>query len=93
MVDRRQMRAFKALGNESRYQILRTLAGDGSQHCCQELIGQLGLTPPAVSSHLRILENADLIAVERRAGQLFLSLAPNDLAYQMAALVRRGPAA
>ena len=91
-VDRRRLNAFRALSSEARYEIIRTLAGDRSAHACRELIDQLGITPPAVSSHLRVLEHADLIRVERRRGQVYVSLATSDLAYQMAAIVRQAAA-
>ncbi len=83
-----QLRAFKALANDARYRILQTLAGDGADHTCQELISLLGISPPAVSNHVRILEQAALITTERRGTQVYVSLAPTELAYQMAAIVR-----
>lgn len=87
-VSKPQLAAFKALANAARYEILETLARDGREHSCQELIGRLGVTPPAVSNHLRTLERAGLVTVERRGAQLYVSLAPTDVAYQMAAVVR-----
>ena len=86
----RHLSAFRALSSEARYEIVRTLASDGSPHSCRELIDQLGITAPAVSNHVRILQEADLIQTERRGSQLYLSLAPSGLAYQMAALVQQG---
>ncbi len=86
----RQLQVFKALANEARYSILQTVARDGQEHTCQEFIQTLGITPPAVSNHLRILEQAGLITTERRGGHLHVWLAPGDLAYQMAALVGPG---
>ncbi len=86
-----QLRAFKALANDARFRILQTIAADGREHTCQELIATLGMTPPAASNHLRILQDADLITTQRRGTQIYVSLAPSDLAYQMAAVVRREP--
>ena len=83
--------AFKALANEARFEMLQTLAEDGAAHSCQEFIAMLGITPPAVSNHVRVLEEAALIRTERRGAELYVSLAPTDLAYQMAALVRTEP--
>ncbi len=84
-----QLLAFKALANDARFRILQTIAADGREHTCQELITTLGITPPAASNHLRVLQQADLITTQRRGTQIYVSLAPSDLAYQMAAVVRR----
>ena len=92
MADARQIRAFKALANEARYEILRSLAADGVEHPCGEFIALLGISPPAVSNHLRILLDAELVQAVHRAGHLYVSLAPTDLAYQMAAIVARATA-
>lgn len=84
----RQQRAIKALANDARYRIVARLASDGSAHGCQELIRLLGVTPPAVSNHLRVLESAGLVQTARLGTQVYASLAHTDLAYQMAAIVR-----
>ena len=86
----RQQLAFKALANDARYRIVAQLATDGAAHGCQELIRLLGVTPPAVSNHVRVLEGAGLVETQRRGPQVYVSLARTDLAYQMAAIVR-GP--
>ena len=83
-----QLLAFRALANPARYEIVETLAQDGREHPCQEFITQLGVTPPAVSNHLRMLEKARLVSLHRRGTQLYVSLAPTDVAYQMAAVIR-----
>jgi len=85
---RRQVQAFRALSNPARYEILRSVVCSGEWEPCREIIARLGVTPPAVSGHLRVLEAADLVQLERRGAQLFVALAPTDLAYQMAAVIR-----
>jgi ArsR family transcriptional regulator len=80
--------AIKAIANDARYRIVATLAQDGAAHGCQELIALLGVTPPAVSNHLRVLESAGLVQTQRRGSQVYVSLARSDVAYQMAAFVR-----
>jgi ArsR family transcriptional regulator len=85
------LRAFKALANDARFRILQTIVADGREHTCQELIATLGMTPPAASNHLRILQEADLITTQRRGTQIYVSLAASNLAYQMAAVVRSEP--
>lgn len=84
----RQQVAIKALANDARYRIVAKLATDAAPHGCQELIRLLGVSPPAVSNHLRVLETAGIVKTERRGAQVYASLAHSGLAYQMAAIVR-----
>ncbi|HJN91656.1 MAG TPA: metalloregulator ArsR/SmtB family transcription factor [Dehalococcoidia bacterium] len=83
-----QLLAFRALANPARYEIVETLTQDGLEHPCQEFIARLGVTPPAVSNHLRMLEEARLISLRRSGTQLYVSLATTDVAYQTAAMIR-----
>ena len=83
-----QLLAFRALANPARYEIVEALARDVREHPCQGFIATLGVTPPAVSNHLRMLEEARLVSLHRRGTQLYVSLAPTDVAYQMAAVIR-----
>ena len=57
--------ALKALAHPSRLQIMDLLMG--GVHCNCELAAQLGLAPNLLSYHLRLLEEAGLIASERDA--------------------------
>ena len=91
MPDHSQLLAFKALANPARYRIVETLARDRREHPCREFIDDLGVTPPAVSNHLRLLERARIVEVQRRGTQIYVSLAATDVAYQMAAFIRSSP--
>jgi ArsR family transcriptional regulator len=57
-------RIFKVLSVESRIRIVELL----KRHClCVNALAQsLEITPAAVSQHLRILRNADLVIAEKR---------------------------
>jgi DNA-binding transcriptional ArsR family regulator len=55
---------FEALGDPTRRQILRLL-GDGDRSVA-ELAGELPVSRPAVSRHLRLLKQAGLVAEEPR---------------------------
>jgi DNA-binding transcriptional ArsR family regulator len=62
-------RVFDALASTARRQVLRELAQ--SERTTSELAARLGISMPAVSRHLSVLENAGL-AVSRRHGQRVL---------------------
>jgi ArsR family transcriptional regulator len=62
-------RIFDALASGARRQLLRELAQ--SEKTTSELAARLGISMPAVSRHLSVLENAGL-AVSRREGQRVL---------------------
>lgn len=62
-------RVFDALASTARRQVLRELAQ--SERTTSELAARLGISMPAVSRHLSVLENAGL-AASRRHGQRVL---------------------
>jgi DNA-binding transcriptional ArsR family regulator len=62
-------RIFDALASAARRQVLRELAQ--SEKTTSELAVRLGISMPAVSRHLSVLENAGL-AASRRHGQRVL---------------------
>lgn len=61
---RRAADPFDALGDEHRRAILRVL-GDGDRSV-NEIAGELPISRPAVSRHLRILREAGLVGEEAR---------------------------
>src|ERR671937_3221285 len=62
-------RIFDALASGARRQVLRELAQ--AERTTSELAARLGISMPAVSRHLSVLENAGL-ATSRRDGQRVL---------------------
>ena len=61
----KQAEKFKVLGVESRIRIIELLKQGGS--CCvNELSEALGISPSAVSQHLKILKYAGLVQNERK---------------------------
>ena len=62
-------RIFDALASGARRQVLRELAQ--AERTTSELAARLGISMPAVSRHLSVLENAGL-ATSRREGQRVL---------------------
>jgi len=57
-------RVFKVLSVETRVKIVQLLRG--RTLCVNALAHHLGVTPAAVSQHLRVLRDADIIAPEKR---------------------------
>lgn len=64
--------AFDALGNAVRRDLLRRLATAPAS--VQDLAADLPISRPAVSKHLRILEEARLVAFERQGTSHVFSL-------------------
>lgn len=62
---RKQAEKFKVLGVESRIRIIEVLKQKGAL-CVNEISDVLGITPSAVSQHLKVLKYAGLVRNERR---------------------------
>ena len=54
----------KALSDATRLKILLLLTGNSL--CVNAIVGVLGISQPAVSQHLRILRETDLVRADRR---------------------------
>lgn len=68
-------RRFKALADPTRVAIVNRLAGAG-EVCVCAFVGELELSQPTVSHHLRILREAGLVAVTRRGTWAYYRLVP-----------------
>ncbi len=64
-MERKQAELFKVLGVESRIRIIELLKQKGPLGA-NEMSETLGITPSAVSQHLKILKHAGLVQDERR---------------------------
>jgi DNA-binding transcriptional ArsR family regulator len=62
---KRQAEQFKVLGVESRIRIIELLKNRGAL-CVNEISDVLGITPSAVSQHLKVLKYAGLVRNERK---------------------------
>ena len=69
--------AFDALGDPTRRRILQCLR-DGARPV-GDLAGQLPIGRPAVSKHLKVLENAGLVEHSARGTRNLYALAPDGL--------------
>lgn len=59
-------RVFKALAHESRRHILIVLNARGGSMTAGEIAGRFSCTWPTTTRHLRVLENAGLVRVDKR---------------------------
>lgn len=73
----RLVSVLRAVGDEVRLTILKLVAE--KRRSTQELAQTLGITPPSVSRHLRILKEAGLLSSEGEGYYVFYSLVPEEL--------------
>lgn len=72
------VKVFKALSNKARLEILSLLAE--RPFCVNALANRLNISQPAVSQHLRILENAGLVKGNKVGCWVHYSLVPESFA-------------
>ena len=65
-------RMGKGLGNENRYRILETLMKGARM--VGEIAENVGIAQPAVSQHLKVLKEADLVTDERKGHEVYYSI-------------------
>ncbi len=74
----RVVRIFKALSSDVRLEILSLLV-EGPL-CVNALVSRLNVSQPAVSQHLKILENAGLVKGSKIGYRVHYSLVPGNFA-------------
>ena len=87
-------RFFKALGDETRLQLVALLTQQepGQALCVGRLARELGVTDSAVSQHLRVLKDLGLVHAQRRGYRLHYFLDSERLAsYQDLVREHLGP--
>lgn len=62
---------FSALADPTRRRILERLSAQG-ESCVGDLANPFGISPPAISKHLRVLENARLVKRRRRGREILI---------------------
>ena len=72
------MDAFSALAEPTRRNILEMLADRGSL-AATDIYRHFPATPPAVSQHLKVLREAGLVRVEKRAQQRIYHINPEPM--------------
>ena len=67
--------AFKALGDKKRLLIIKILASNMDEtHCVTDVAGQLGISQPAVSQHIKILKNIGLLEENRKGYRVYYTI-------------------
>lgn len=72
------MDTFSALADRTRRKILELLARDGPISAT-EIAKQFALTPPAISQHLKVLREAHLVHMDKRAQQRIYRINPDAI--------------
>ena len=78
--------AFKAMGDATRFKILKLLSENG-RLCVTALANRLQVAQPTVSQHLKVLKVARLVQAERIGNHIHYQIEPTtlaDLAQQIA---------
>ena len=72
------MDMFSALADPTRRKIIEILATNG-QLSATQICEKFPVSPPAISQHLKILREAELVHMEKRAQQRIYQLNPQSL--------------
>ncbi|HZB89674.1 MAG TPA: metalloregulator ArsR/SmtB family transcription factor [Terracidiphilus sp.] len=91
MARARRTALLKALADPKRFELLERIARSSCPLGCTEALSALAIAPATLSHHIKELENAGLIRVERAGKFHFLHLQPEvleALADLLAALAR-----
>lgn len=72
------MLAFSALADATRLRIMEMLASHGRLPATH-ISRQFTISPPAISQHLKVLREANLVRVETRAQQRIYTLNPSGI--------------
>ena len=72
------MDLFSALAEPTRRNIIELLAARG-QLSASQISNQFSVSPPAISQHLKVLRNANLVHVEKRAQQRMYEINPGAI--------------
>jgi ArsR family transcriptional regulator len=70
---------FKALGDGTRLEVFRLIAGQDAPVCVCDIVDRFGVSQPTISHHLKTLREAGLITVSRRGNWSFYAADPRGL--------------
>lgn len=69
------MNTFSALADSTRRNIVEMLASNG-QLSASDISDRFKISPPAISQHLKVLREANLVQMEKRAQQRIYTINP-----------------
>jgi DNA-binding transcriptional ArsR family regulator len=72
------MDMFTAIAEPTRRNILEMLANSGEMSA-SDIVRRFSVSPPAISQHLKVLRDAELVEVEKRAQQRIYTINPAKL--------------
>lgn len=72
------MDVYSALAEPTRRQILEMLAREGELPA-SDIYDQFKVSPPAISQHLKVLREANLVTIEKRKQQRIYQLNPGPM--------------
>jgi DNA-binding transcriptional ArsR family regulator len=72
------MDKFSAIADPTRRKIIEMLASQGPLSASQ-ISDQFNISPPAISQHLKVLREADVVRMEKRAQQRIYSINPQRM--------------
>ena len=72
MDERRTAAVFKALCDENRIRILKLLTG--GERCACELLGELSVTQPTLSHHMKILCDSGIVSGRKEGKWMYYSI-------------------
>lgn len=75
--DRRRLVAvFRALGDPTRFEILRLVAAQPGPICACDIVDRFDMGQPTISHHLKVLREAGLLQAEKRGIWAYYALDP-----------------
>lgn len=81
---------FSALGDKTRYTIVQAMIND-ENWCVSEYAEKLELTPAAISQHMKILEQAEIVRPSRKGRRVCYELERDEPdTKQLIAVIRAG---
>jgi ArsR family transcriptional regulator len=65
---------FKALGDLTRFRILKLISISGNNLCVSALSKKLNISQPVISQHLKVLKNAGIVTSRRLGNYIHYSI-------------------
>ena len=85
------VRVAKALGDATRFELLRRIAASG-EICCRDLVSSFRVSQATVSHHLKVLTDAGLVEARIEGQFHYFRLCPGTLRAHASSLARAFPA-